>query len=268
MDEGQKQCGRCKTVKSLQAFAPSMRAKASSWCRECRNAYTREKMGYSPREVIPVVEGHIRCGQCREFKPEDKFVPSQRTTGAWCKECHRAYYWATAPALPDGFGACEYCGTTINDAKDRRRRFCSGNCKGRARYQRNHPREPRSCDQCGVDITQMRRDARFCGDACAITWRNRNKTPELRRAERLWSKYRITPDDYDERLRIQKGVCAICRRDDPNTHHGFWHVDHDHATGLVRGLLCGRCNTGIGQFQDSPTVLERAAKYLRKPVLI
>lgn len=266
MDEGQKQCGRCKEVKTLQAFAPSMREKSSSWCRECRNAYQREKNGYAQRESIPVVDGKNRCGACKEHKPLGEFAPSQRTPGGWCRECHRAYYQAkvTAPPPPT---VCAHCAGPI-DCPTRKKIYCSENCKQKALWLRNHPKSDRNCEHCDKDISAYRTDARFCGDACSTTWHNRNKTPERRRAERLWSKYKITSDEYDERLRIQKGLCAICRRDDPNTPHGFWHVDHDHATGLVRGLLCGRCNTGIGQFQDSPTVLERAARYLRKPVLI
>ncbi len=40
------------------------------------------------------------------------------------------------------------------------------------------------------------------------------------------------------------------------------HIDHDHSTGKVRGLLCSCCNTGIGMFKDNPDVLDRAAFYL------
>ncbi|MDE2098582.1 MAG: endonuclease VII domain-containing protein [Patescibacteria group bacterium] len=56
----------------------------------------------------------------------------------------------------------------------------------------------------------------------------------------------------------QDGLCPICEEELP----GAWHVDHDHATGEVRGLLCGRCNTGIGWFNESPEALVRAITYL------
>jgi hypothetical protein len=71
----------------------------------------------------------------------------------------------------------------------------------------------------------------------------------------------------------QDGRCAICRRDDPGTHHGYWHIDHDHKCcptsgrgcgSCVRGLLCGSCNLGLGHFADDPARLDAAAMYLRR----
>lgn len=58
----------------------------------------------------------------------------------------------------------------------------------------------------------------------------------------------------------QGGVCAICgRRPREGTH---LHVDHDHETGRVRGLLCFSCNVAVGQLQHDPTRIVRAADYL------
>jgi hypothetical protein len=54
----------------------------------------------------------------------------------------------------------------------------------------------------------------------------------------------------------QGGVCAICGRPDPE------HVDHDHETGAVRGILCFNCNGGLGQFRDDIDALQCAAVYL------
>ena len=67
---------------------------------------------------------------------------------------------------------------------------------------------------------------------------------------------------YDTMLK-QQGGCAICGKL-ADTDGKQLAVDHDHATGLVRGLLCTRCNRAIGAFEDSPYLLERAADYLRK----
>lgn len=76
----------------------------------------------------------------------------------------------------------------------------------------------------------------------------------------LKRKYGITPEEYDRLLAEQDGRCAICRRR-PRDDISF-HVDHDHVTGRVRGLLCFPCNNALGDFDDSPVVLARAADYV------
>ena len=53
-------------------------------------------------------------------------------------------------------------------------------------------------------------------------------------------------------------------RDHQTGHPGTWRVDHDHKTGQVRGLLCDRCNLGIGYMQDGPDILIAAARYVMK----
>lgn len=70
-------------------------------------------------------------------------------------------------------------------------------------------------------------------------------------------------------LEKQGGRCAICRRTEPIgvTRAGYdgekkWHIDHCHETNEVRGLLCGECNKGLGQFRDDRVTLQRAIDYL------
>jgi hypothetical protein len=76
------------------------------------------------------------------------------------------------------------------------------------------------------------------------------------RQHHLWRRYGLTLEDVAELLRLQGGVCAVCLSRDPD------HVDHDHQTGRVRGLLCFSCNGGLGQFKDDAVILRRAAEYL------
>jgi hypothetical protein len=85
------------------------------------------------------------------------------------------------------------------------------------------------------------------------------------RAAQFKRKYGLTLDEYEEMLASQSGGCAICRRTDPGTiNRKFLYVDHVHSTGEVRGILCARCNTGIGMFLDDPTLLLAAVSYLDK----
>lgn len=76
-------------------------------------------------------------------------------------------------------------------------------------------------------------------------------------------KYGITQEEYDRMLAAQGGCCAICRCAVSGASRGAgWLVDHDHTTGAVRGLLCVKCNTGLGLFQDSASVMQAAVEYL------
>lgn len=74
-------------------------------------------------------------------------------------------------------------------------------------------------------------------------------------------KYGITADEYQSMLVSQNGVCAICKK--KCTCGRSLAVDHNHETGLVRGLLCSKCNRAIGLFDDSYELLLVAANYLQ-----
>jgi hypothetical protein len=73
--------------------------------------------------------------------------------------------------------------------------------------------------------------------------------------------YGFTPEAFDQMLESQGHRCAICGTDTPGG-KGAWHVDHDHDTGAVRGLLCHHCNTAIGNLKDDPELLRKAANYI------
>jgi hypothetical protein len=82
---------------------------------------------------------------------------------------------------------------------------------------------------------------------------------------RLLKVYGITFEDYTARLEKQGGLCAICRKADPlgngRSEHMPLVVDHDHATGKVRGLLCHPCNVSLGAI-ERPGFLAAATEYL------
>lgn len=78
------------------------------------------------------------------------------------------------------------------------------------------------------------------------------------RSYHLTRRYGITAGEADYLLENQGGLCAICGVADAT------HVDHDHATGAVRQLLCFNCNGGLGQCKDDPAVLRKAAEYVER----
>lgn len=105
--------------------------------------------------------------------------------------------------------------------------------------------------------TYRRLKCKDCHTRDAVRWarsnRRRTRDGRLRRA------YGITIEQYDAMLEAQGGVCAICGADPGERTLA---VDHNHADGRVRGLLCDNCNNGLGRFQDDPELLLAAAQYL------
>lgn len=219
-------------------------------------------------------EGHYRCGRCQETKPSEAFAPSQRKTGAWCRDCFAEWHRERAGPAPEP-RPCEICGKQIEKPNQDRQRFCSKTCKQRSLYWRNNPREQRQCPICGTDITNRRRDTKHCSDKCANEARRRDGRLKAISRKALLTRYGLTQDGYDALLADQGGGCAICGSTEPKTHHGKWHIDHDHGCcpardqrtcgKCVRGLLCQQCNLGLGHFEDDPAHLEAAIRYLRKP---
>lgn len=149
---------------------------------------------------------------------------------------------------------CTTCGV-VKPLEDFHRRSCEAD--GRA-------------DRCKPCANEGRRKYRDKLLAYNKRWYEENKEAYLaRRAERrvpetsrrqwIWHRYRLTEEVFDAMLVSQGGRCAICQGDNGGE---VLHVDHDHASGKVRGLLCRKCNAAIGLVADDPGVLYAAIGYL------
>lgn len=98
---------------------------------------------------------------------------------------------------------------------------------------------------------------------------NPEKFKRLNRKNNLKNKYGLTIEDVEIMLKNQNCKCAICGQEmflhgtsvDKNK---IAHVDHNHETGEIRGLLCDDCNTGLGKFRDNEEYLINAISYLNK----
>lgn len=77
------------------------------------------------------------------------------------------------------------------------------------------------------------------------------------RAKKRLEKYGLSEDQYKDMYLQQNGKCLVC-----SAEKEVLCVDHNHDTGQVRGLLCNKCNLGIGYLQDNPMNLKRAMEYL------
>lgn len=104
--------------------------------------------------------------------------------------------------------------------------------------------------------------------------RQRTNTPEHREKSRTtyyhlgnhWEKhirraFGWTAADYDSALSKQGGVCGICKGPPDKVH---FCIDHCHKTGVIRGLLCSRCNRSMGAFSDSPEMIQTVKEYLER----
>jgi hypothetical protein len=76
--------------------------------------------------------------------------------------------------------------------------------------------------------------------------------------QRIKREYGLSKEEFDKMIHDQNNRCAICG----NTSIRRLDVDHDHVTGKVRGLLCGRCNKGIGLFDDNKELFGKVILYL------
>lgn len=98
--------------------------------------------------------------------------------------------------------------------------------------------------------------------------KGRHKKSECKRCTNLYRNFKINARDYDIMFNNQKGRCAICETDTSHNHQNGnvtkLAVDHCHTTGEIRGLLCSKCNRGIGYLQDNINNLKNAVKYLSK----
>ena len=96
-------------------------------------------------------------------------------------------------------------------------------------------------------------------------WREDKKVERraIERSGHLRRKYGLTIEDF-EFLRVAQGDrCAIC--DQPDS--AGLHIDHHHDSGLIRGLLCGKCNKAIGLLKEDPALFDSASSYLQRTQL-
>lgn len=162
---------------------------------------------------------------------------------------------------------CTKCGVEQPDenfarrANRKTRRTQCNSC--RAAYDRQWAAEHREQRQAIEQASYQRHREKQV--ARAATWNKAN--PDRVFASHLRRKFGITVEDYEEMRERQGDLCAICRCpeqaiDSRNGQRRRLHVDHDHVTKHVRGLLCTRCNVAIGYLLDDPERALALAAYL------
>ena len=188
---------------------------------------------------------------------------------------------------------CKFCNKSFTSVENARL-YCSKRCKleyvkrrNSIRWRLRHPL--RTCKACGQVLSSNAKT--YCCVECtpafigrleyAKDYHQKHKKERAKKAKEKWGtskykqcaknsalkrKYGITLIEYHKMLEEQKGVCKICGK--PSTAKDRYggvkklHVDHNHKTGEIRGLLCVKCNQAIGLFGESKEVLQNAIFYL------
>ena len=138
----------------------------------------------------------------------------------------------------------------------------------RAKLKEEHPEEYRRlCDESNARGREWRLKKKL-EDPIAWKEREQRHIAQQRGAARLrlLKKYNLTAECYAKMLIAQGGGCAVCGNTiGGNVHDNEkLHIDHSHQTGIVRGLLCSACNTGLGKFKDDASLLRRAIGYIER----
>lgn len=209
------------------------------------------------------------CPTCNITQPLDEFAPSARgRSGTQCRSCRRSAYRCRRPVVPR---PCAICKATITPSRNNQI-YCSSACKQMGNRKRAEgwvppaaPQLPRLsrkgetrnaiCSDCGSPFSYLliRRERSKCSD-CRLSREGRSDSP---------GRYGLTVIEAQE-LRRETRTCSCCGATSPGRGFSTWHLDHDHVTGVFRGVLCARCNLGIGHFRDDPDLLRRAIAYLEQ----
>lgn len=269
--EVDKTCQQCEQTKPAELFYRSKRNKdgRDSYCKECRDgkhaAWYAEQKASRP---VPLPITEKACTACGETKPLKDFYASENGRGgkdSRCKVCKDAY-WNEYTKRP------EVAARLKEQARNRR----SGT------WTRPPRRLPKAegfevCTMCNLDkpveafsahkLGRNGRDAQ-CKECRTVVRREQRKDPNrwsLEKRRDTARRYGITLAEYDAMVAAHDGKCDICGEGPGEK--GF-HLDHCHKTGEVRGLLCGKCNVGLGHFRDDPTLLIAATLYLTSKTTI
>jgi len=193
------------------------------------------------------------CSLCGEIKSVTEFYVHNQTGRVRnpCKACaaERTKKWKAENP--------EKVRVSVRESTRRRRADPAKLALEREQERRRRHKGPQAitteCSRCGSEFTYIR------------TTQRRLLCDECKRSDWAFKKYGLSAAELADLRAAHAGRCGICATHRPGGKSNTeFHIDHDHGTGAIRGLLCAACNTAIGLFQNNPTHLRAAADYLER----
>ena len=229
--EKTKYCLKCNSVKPESAFSKNSTKKdgLQTYCKSCAHPKKEKKQKYIKNET-PLK----KCSKCHIEKPLEEFYTNQR----YCKNCSKKL-------SKQRYNKINHEITSLNKTPLKKCSKCN----------KEKPLSEFSKDNNSKDNLQG-----YC-KACAkekYIFHYENNKVKLKERQ-LSHKYNITMKDYHTMLYKQEGKCFICGKSMEESNVSFA-VDHNHSTGVVRGLLCTKCNTHLGWLET--VTLEKIMEYL------
>lgn len=247
-----------KVKPSLCAYCGENVVHAKGLCRACYNRF-RKSGTAKHKEISEYIYSFDKkdCVACGK-----EFQPVRKNQNHCTRRCYDKDKRRKSPIIK----TCknDACGKEFATASTLKV-FCSEECKIQFHNADRSTRESgtKLCEICGANFVTATYHGKFCSKECQ---QKSEPVSEGKRKYSLKSKFNITRKEYKRMLEAQKGVCFICGNKEVWKVNGKVKnlaVDHDHESGKIRGLLCQRCNQGLGHFQDDTDRMQSAINYLK-----
>jgi hypothetical protein len=118
-----------------------------------------------------------------------------------------------------------------------------------------------SYNKCDLKKSKIRGECKECQRNTRKKYSINNYNPQKEYLRKATQMYKITEKEYTSLYKKSNGCCFVCKIPENNFKRRL-HLDHDHLTGKVRGLLCKNCNNALGNVKDSKEILKRLIEYL------
>ena len=268
----ERKCNICEELKSSSEFE---KGHDRNQCRECRKELRRQR-------IAGRADTEWECGGCNQVKPASDFQGDARVCKicvnrkrkerrandlAWAEQQRerKRQAYADNPEPVRQSALKRWSETSRTCAVCEQPKLPKEFVKNRQICQECFDLPYRKCRWCG----EQRPSERFseqalhqcmdCQNSMAYKWRDEN--PEKVQESRWKTKYGLSKAEREAMELAQGGLCAICKQGKKLV------IDHSHESSEVRGLLCQKCNTGIGYFEEDESLFLSAVKYLRQPGL-